>query len=930
MKITAQYPMILLLIPVTAIILFAVSRSLRIGNKVRKGFIIGIRFILLCLVICAMADISVHISSRDTGTVFLIDVSESFAANREEAVKMVRDALKEMPHGNRAAVVAFGADAKIEQFMSDASLFTDIETMPVVTATNLEKAVRSGMALFNDDEAKRMVLLTDGSQNEGQIEKMGAVLMAEHVEVNVLQKDFDIGSEAYISDLTVPEKIQAGDKFRVQVEVESTVKTNAILQLYTGGKLSKQENVSLQAGSNSFIFQDTRKKQGFAEYKAVIIPEKDTINVNNEYSAFTEAGGAERVLLIEGIKNESKEFQKLLSSANVKFEVVAAKAAPASLDSMNRYKCIIMENTSAENLPAGFIDSLGSYVKDYGGGFIAIGGKKSFALGSYKDTPIEDVLPVNMDISQEKKIPEMAMVMVIDKSGSMQSDDAGNSKLEMAKDAAASAVDNLRDTDSVGIISFDDKYGWNVNIQKANDKEDIKSGIYGIKDGGGTSIYPAVREAYDKIKNLDCQLKHIILLTDGQDNYYNAYPGLIEKFQENNITLSTVSIGSDADDRFLERLAESSGGRFYNTKAGSELSRIFAQEVYLAQKEYIVNRVFTPVIKNTGNILGSEIQDGLPSMAGYVATSIKPEAIQVLSSDKDNDPVLACWQYGLGRTVAFTSDVTNQWTGNYAAWSGYPGFWKSIINWITDIAEEEGSKVNVLQEGSKGKIIYTTPEYSGKTKITAAITDADGEKTEIELKAVSPGVYEGETEPGNSGIYSVNVRNTENGTVKDSRNTRLAMQYSQEYRFAEAQNSLDSFINQTAGQYIDSLDNIFDSKLEEVSSYKNITLPLLIAAVIFLVIDIVYRRLDIRPGAKLVSAVQHKAAAVKTAAGTNTSAREETAKNRETASTDTQPLQETKNTSTNKVKHNRRKKQEDSQEMLDVGSLLKKQKERER
>ena len=410
MKIAVQYPMILLLIPVTIVIMLLISHGLRVGNKVRKGFIIGIRILLLCLIIGAMSDISVNVSSKNTGTVFLVDVSESFSANKDEAVKMVKDALGSLPKGNRAAVVAFGSDARIEQFMSDANMFSGIETMPVVTATNIEKAVRAGMALFDDDEAKRLVLITDGNQNEGQLDKMSAVLMAENVETNVLKKDLKIDNESYISDLSIPEKIQAGDKFRVQVEVESTTKTNAILQLYTGGKLSKQENVTLQEGSNSFIFQDTRKEEGFAEYKAVIIPDKDTINVNNEYSAFTEAGGAERVLLIEGARNEAREFKKLLASANIQFDAATPAAAPKNIESMNKYKCIIMENTVADNLPAGFINSLDSYVKDYGGGFVAIGGRRSFALGGYKDTPIEDVLPVNMDISQDKKIPEMALV----------------------------------------------------------------------------------------------------------------------------------------------------------------------------------------------------------------------------------------------------------------------------------------------------------------------------------------------------------------------------------------------------------------------------------------------------------------------------------------------------------------------------------------
>lgn len=935
MKAVVQYPVILLLIPVVIVLLLVTSRSLRIGNKVRKGFIIGIRALLLSLIICAMADISVNVSSRNTGTVFLIDVSESFAANREEAARMVQDALKEVPDGNRVAVVAFGADARIEQFMSDTSMFTGVETMPVVTSTNIEKAVRAGMALFDDDEAKRIVLLTDGNQNEGQLEKMGALLISENVEVNVLKKELKVDNEAYVSDLSVPEKIQAGDKFRVQVEVESTVNTNAVLQLYTGGKLSKQENVTLQEGSNSFIFQDTRKNEGFAEYKAVIIPDKDTISINNEYQAVTEAGGAEKILVIEGARNEAREFRKLLSSANISFDILSPASAPDSLEGMNKYKCIIMENTVADGLPEGFKNLLSSYVQDYGGGFVVAGGKRSFALGGYKDTPIEDVLPVNMDISQDKKIPEMGMIMVIDKSGSMTMDDGGNNKLEMAKDAAASAIDNLRDTDSAGVISFDDMYSWNVKIQKADDKEGIKSGIYGIKEGGGTSIYPAVKEAYEKIRKLDCQIKHIILLTDGQDGFYSAYPGLIEKLEKNNITLSTVSIGTDADDNFLQRLAEASGGRFYNTKAGTELSRIFAQEVYLAQKEYIVNRVFTPIIKNTGSVLSEMAMEGLPAMAGYVATSIKPEAQLVLSSDKDDDPVLACWQYGLGRTVAFTSDVTNQWTGNYALWSGYPDFWKSIVNWVTDIAEEEGSTASVLQEGSKGRIVYTTKEYSGKTKVKATCTGKDGKKTEIELKATSPGVFEGETETTETGVYSINITNTEDGVVKDSKNTRLVMQYSQEYRFADATDCLDSFVSQTAGRFIENLDGIFDSSPEQVQASKNITVPLLAAAVIVLLIDITYRRLDIRLGAKIAMAVKERtAAAAEKAAGSKEKGGGTAESGREAqGAADAGAAIKAEKVAADgrrKAGNSRRARKEDVQDMLDIGSLLAKQKERER
>ena len=332
-------------------------------------------------------------------------------------------------------------------------------------------------------------------------------------------------------------------------------------------------------------------------------------------------------------------------------------------------------------------------------------------------------------------------------------------------------------------------------------------------------------------------------------------------------------------------------------------------------------------------------------MAGYIATSIKPEAQQVLSSDKDDDPVLACWQYGLGRTVAFTSDITNQWTGNYASWNGYPGFWKSIVNWVTDIAEEEGSKVSILQEGSEGRIVYTTPEYSGKTKVTALCTGEDGEKKEIELKATSPGVFEGSTGVTDTGIYSINIKNTEDGVVKDSKNTRLAMQYSQEYRFADVTDCLDSFVSQTSGKFIDNLDGIFDSRLDKVSAYKNITLPLLIAAVVLFLIDIAYRRLDIRLGAKLAAVVHGKVAAISGAAAEKAGKAAEAVKEKAadskaiTAAKETKPIENSTSTgkvkasgaaSQSKDKGSRRKKKEDTQDMLDIGSLLAKQKERER
>ncbi len=252
-----------------------------------------------------------------------------------------------------------------------------------------------------------------------------------------------------------------------------------------------------------------------------------------------------------------------------------------------------------------------------------------------------------------------------------------------------------------------------------------------------------------------------------------------------------------------------------------------------------------------GGVLGDEISDGLPKMAGYVATVAKPEAMQVLSSDTDDDPILACRQYGLGKTAAFTSDVTNQWSANYAKWDGYSDFWKSILNWVADADENGESTVSVSQKGNGCKITYSTKKYSDDAKVYALFTDEDGGRTKIELKASSPGTFEGEIEFLESGIYAVNVTRSESEKTFDAKNTKLAMQYSPEYRFDDADGALDELVGQTGGEYVDSLSHIFEGELEKSAAMTELEPLFLMMAAAFFLADVTYRRLYLKPFAKI-------------------------------------------------------------------------------
>lgn len=811
------------------------------GSKAGKIMTYGLRLVVVALVVGALFGLSVTGRRAKPTTLFLIDASDSFLMHQEEAVDQVREALDRLPAGEQAGVLVFGGDSNIEQFVSAKTQFEGLNTMPVTSETNLEQAVQTAISLYPEYSSKRLVLLTDGGENAGDLSRMSSSLLAAQVDVQVEKWESTPGAEVYLSDLSVPERIAIGESYSVDVEVESTVHTGARLQLYNDNTLRREELVDLQAGTNRFSFQDVREEGGFSNYRAIVIPDQDTVQVNNEYVAYTEASERKPILLIEGKKGETGEFQKVLSAASYPYQVLQPSQAPGTVSDLNRYVSVILENVFGEDLSPGFLDSVEAYVKDYGGGLVAIGGDQSFALGGYRDTVLEKILPVNMDHKDQEELPKMAMVMVIDHSSSMSETSGNKTKLNVAKEAAAGALKNLRDTDMAGVLCFDDAFQWSVKLDELKDRDQINKKIMGIAEGGSTSIFPALQEAYQALKKADAQIKHVVLLTDGQDNGGQEYNKLLQNSETDGITVSTVAVGNDADQKLLERIANLGKGRTYLTD-GAELPRIFAQEIYYAQGEFLVNRDFTPVLTAESQIM--QDIEAMPELRGYVATSLKDSATAVLKDDTEEDPILAKWHYGLGTTLAFTTDVTNEWTGNYASWKEYPMFWSHLID-ESVYHQDDDSRVMTSQEGNTGIIRYENEEMSGDAKVTAVYTDQAGEQQEISLEAVSGGGYEGKIPLGETGVYTINVRESQDGELKHASNVQLTMQYSAEYRYTSESSVVDRFLAETGGKYISDLHEIYQSTPPGTESRTNLTIPFLVMAVILWMLDILNRRLPV-------------------------------------------------------------------------------------
>jgi len=807
------------------------------GSKIGQ---IAIRALLFLALILALAGFGIKFTGRSTTTIFLVDASDSVKESRNDLITFVNEAVKDKKRNDYVGVVAFGSNPMVEQNISQDLTFSKIQTDVNTGSTNLEDAVKLAISQIPEGSGARIVLLTDGNENEGTLKNIASDVVAKGCSFEIKKINENISDEVYVSDMNIPNQVSIGENFNIEVEVESNVACDAIVKLYAGRTLKGTQEAHLQKGTNKLIFSDTQSDEGLKTYKVVVEAQKDTVSVNNEFSSYTNIETQLPLLIVEGQDSNSENYTKILDAINVTYDVTTPGTVPVDMPTLMEYSAVVFIDVFEPDLRDGFTEILDEYVKNNGGGLIMTGGSSSFGVGGYRGTVLEDMSPVYMDLNGENEIPSMAMAMVIDHSGSMDSTNGIMNYLDLAKQSAAAAVDYLRPEDYVEVIAFDDSYSRVIPLQHVEDKEQIENTILNIPVGGGTSIYPALEAAIRDINDCDAQIKHIILLTDGQD-YYNEYDNLLEILNSAGITLSCVAIGDGCNDVLLQELSDKGNGRMFYSDYDTDLPRIFAQEVFLASNTYIVEETFNPEVTSNDKIIREVALDGMPQLYGYVATSKKERSIELLQSFQ-RDPILAYWQYGLGKTVAWTSDVSGEWSSEYSNWDKTTLLWHNIIKLVSEDNGMAGTNATVEQKGNKALVTYTTEEYSANTKVIATVYDEDGNPIEVELDAVKPGVYETMIDTKDTGIYTINVQQRENDDIISSINTAAIMQYSLEYRFYPDNTLLEEFAASCGGVFVENPDEVFKIRPEYVKARFNLWIPLLIVSALIFLYDIAVRR----------------------------------------------------------------------------------------
>lgn len=834
-------PLLLLLLPAYIALIYLIDRrggrrSRRIKHRVARVM----RCLLTCLCVLALAAPSVVLPGGQQAVWILADASASARGMQDQMTQSVRTALENKDASVNAGVIAFGGNAMVEKPLAQDGTYNGVTTAVDAQASDLSSALTLASALLPEDAQGRIVVLSDGATED--VRAAAQQLAARGVTVDFQSFSGDALPDAQISQLNVPSRVYQGQSFTVTVQVTANHDTAGTLVLYQNRTPVSSREVTLRRGDNTFTFRDTAADTGVVTYEARLISEGDSCAQNDSMGGYVYVQGAPKLLLVEGRQGEGSEMAAMLCAAAMQYETVLPAQLPYDAEQLRQYDGVVLVNVDYDAADEEQWAALDSAVRVLGRGLTVIGGDSSYALGGYRGSKLEEMLPVTIDVRNKLDLPSLALMLVIDKSGSMSDGMFGTTRLELAKEAAMRAAEVLTPNDQVGVIAFDDAAKWVVNLQKAEDVEAIQNQIGTIRPGGGTAFFTALYEATYALMNAQAQQKHIIFLTDGEAGD-TGYLQLCDIMQQNDITLTTVAVGSGADQATLRTLAQQGGGRAYAANEFDNLPKIFTKETYLVSGSYVQNRTFTPVITEQSALTDFE---GFPQLSGYLAATEKSLATVSLMSDRE-DPILAWWQYGAGRVVAFMADSRGAWTSEFLQWDQAAAFYGGMAAFTLPGEEREG-QLTTERQGDALRIVYTAPE-DAQTGLSTSVTALlpDGTQTQLALQESAPGVYEGEIAAAQLGAYALRVeQRDESGELQRVMEGGAVNGYSGEYdlRSQNAESTLPYLSALTGGRVITDSAEMLKATNAVVRARRDLTQPLLWALMVLLLCDIALRRLS--------------------------------------------------------------------------------------
>ncbi|MEJ5252535.1 MAG: VWA domain-containing protein [Chthonomonadetes bacterium] len=807
-----------------------------------------LRLLLVTLIILALAGIRWVRTSTAQAVFFVVDGSASVdPQQRESALRFIRDAVRQMREDDMAGIIVFGSDPQIVAPLSNRLDVTHIPPSSSPEMTDIGRGLSLALAAFPENVGKQIVLFSDGNANAGDTVAQVLQAAGRGVKVHVVPFPREVRTETLVERVQTPTLVKEGEPFNLRVWIMSTHRQSAELVLLRDGQPVKSQAIELKPGKNLVQMSHREDTAGQYRYQVSLLASTDTYPQNNRGAGYVRVQGTPRVLYVTGDGRPSP-FAQAAQTQRIRVEVVSPSGMKTQPAQIQAYDAVILHNVPAYELSIPAMRALQVATRELGVGLGMIGGEDSFGAGGYFETPVEEVLPVSMDVRKYHSFPSVGIVLVVDDSGSMAAPEGGTTKMELANRAAATVVRLLTAQDEVGIIAAGSDCRAVVPMWRVGEKkEEILRAIAAFQPGGGGIYVRPGMEAGAKLLQLSrARLKHMIILADGDDcdDQEGAIP-LAAQLRRAGITVTVVCFGHGKDEAFLQQLAKAGGGRYYFTDRMANLPQIFTKEAMIASKAQFIEEPF--YVRYTGDEIVTGIGwEGSPPLLGYNTTTAKPGARLGLLSHKE-DPIFAVWQYGVGRGMAFTSDGWAKWCAQWVKWGEFPAFAARAVRTVLRSLPAEDVRTQVNISGGKGYVavdLLRAPADNNNHSLSAKLIAPTGQVVPLVLSQTGATRYEASFDARGYGTYVVATQyRRPNGTIGVSIGTDT-IAYSPEYRDLKSNpDLLEQIARLTGGKQQPPPQEIFGSQRVPVRVPSEASIPLLFVVLFLLPIDIALRRI---------------------------------------------------------------------------------------
>ena len=854
-------------LPVFWIVSIFVYRHLPLSKIIVSAFLRSMVFLLVVIVLAGLS--GKNESKREISAVFLVDMSDSITWEGKEWMwNYVKGLSGSLDDKIKKGVVVFGGESKVitpeltEDLELEKLLGSITESNISTDRTDIASGIMAAVGIIPEDSSKIVILLTDGNQNLGEVERAALMAAGNDVKVFVASPpDVQKAGEILIKKVVVPKEINEGEMINIKVVIENrndrAVKGD--LTLHNKDAVLKEWDTEFKSGISVFEVPYKSEEKGFIKFNANLDVEDDGLDLdkeNNSKFAFVNVTDKTRLLYINGAKSQKMYLPDALEDKTIDVEIKNPDQIPKTLQEYIKYDSIIFSNVSRDSISDEQMTLIEKYVKDYGGGFVMTCGTNITAEGGYSGTKIEEILPVKIiggDPPKKEKKSRLSLILIIDKSGSML-----GKKMLFAKKASIELLKQLKPSDNFGIVAFDTSPYTIVEL-KSNEaaKKEIIRKLSMLNADGGTDIFPAMDMAYRQIRQKNSKVNHVILLSDGNTkSIYYHYNKMITKFQQAHITVSTIALGTWlVNTKLLEDIAKKTKGQFYQISDIIRLPRLIVKdsEFFVSQSDFHEEH-FYPQINQESQILKGIYDKQFPPLKGHTIIEAKEnvEVPLVTNIMGKTDPILADWRYGLGKVVIYASDANARWSSKWINWAMFNKFWSQVVRWsMRDISKANYDIKIKSNDDTVSLQIESSSLLEDGTKLAVSIISPDyaGNGQDLLMKQVAPKRFISELKDVDPGIYNLKISRTRDGKVIDFKTKGLLVPekiVTKPLEYAVQGNNttqLKNIAEITGGKYNPKKEDITVEE-EEIIIFKSLAGILIPLALFLFIIDIAVRKFN--------------------------------------------------------------------------------------